>query len=150
MSNKLPLLHLCRCHTDFHFLNLNIYPRPFQQNTTKQVCVQLPTLGVNVTLLAFAAERRAAAPLLLSADRAAIDRYILPPGTQQQTCSSGMRLANYGTDGQTDSRPLHRSCSALYTNSSAGTCVCALLYLLNNGSCYSNGSVSPHRRRHTD
>jgi len=33
-----------------------------------------------VTLLAFAAERRAAAPLLLSAGRAAIDRYLLLPG----------------------------------------------------------------------
>jgi len=33
-----------------------------------------------VTLLACAAERRAAAPLQLSAGRAAIDRYILPTG----------------------------------------------------------------------
>jgi len=33
-----------------------------------------------VTLLAFAAERRAAAPLLLNAGRAAIDRYLLLPG----------------------------------------------------------------------
>jgi len=35
-----------------------------------------------VTLLAFAASR-AAAPLLLSADRAAIDRYLLPPGAAE-------------------------------------------------------------------
>jgi len=35
-----------------------------------RVCVQLPTSAVNVTLLAFAAERRAAAPLLLSAGHA--------------------------------------------------------------------------------
>jgi len=83
-------------------LNLNIHPRPFQQNTTKQVCVQLPTLGVNVTLLAFAAERRAAAPLLLSADRAAIDRYILPAGhtaaNLQQRNAAG-KLWDRRTDG---------------------------------------------------
>jgi len=34
----------------------------------QQVGVQLPTLAVNVTLPAFAAKRRAAAPLLLSAN----------------------------------------------------------------------------------
>ena len=33
----------------------------------KQVSVQLPTLAVNETLLAFVAERRADAPLLLGA-----------------------------------------------------------------------------------
>jgi len=48
-----------------------------------------------VTLLAFAAGRRAAAPLLLSADRAAINRYLLP---------AGVRRANVGTDEQTDER----------------------------------------------
>jgi len=38
-------------------------------------------VAVNVTLLAFAAHRRAAeAPLLLSAGRAATDRYLLPAG----------------------------------------------------------------------
>ena len=37
--------------------------------------------------------------LLLSASHAAIGRY------HQQTCSSGVRLANDGTDGQTDGRP---------------------------------------------
>jgi len=44
-----------------------------------QVCVQPSTPAVNVTLLlAFAAERRAAAaPLLVGARRAAIDQYLL-------------------------------------------------------------------------
>ena len=65
----------------------------------KQLCVQIPTSAVNMTLLAFAAKRRAAAQLLLSASHAAIGRY------HQQTCSSGVRLANDGTDGQTDGRP---------------------------------------------
>jgi len=47
----------------------------------EQVCVHLQTSAVNVTLLAFAAERRAATPLLLSAVRAAIDRCLrLPTG----------------------------------------------------------------------
>jgi len=35
----------------------------------KQVSVELPTSADNVTLLAFAAERRAAAPLLVGARR---------------------------------------------------------------------------------
>jgi len=46
-----------------------------------------------VTLLAFAAKRRAAAPLLLSADRAAIDRCLLPAGrtaaNHQQRSAAG-------------------------------------------------------------
>jgi len=46
----------------------------------KQICVQLPTSAVNATLFAFAAKCRAAAPLQLSAGRAAIDRYLLPAG----------------------------------------------------------------------
>jgi len=37
-----------------------------------------------MTLLTFAAARRAPEPM-------AIDRYLLPPGPQQQTCRSGMR-----------------------------------------------------------
>jgi len=46
----------------------------------------------SVTLSTFAAERRAAAPLLLSAGHAAIDRYLLPAGStaanpQQQSVS---------------------------------------------------------------
>jgi len=49
-------------------------------------------LAVNVTLLTFAAERRAAAPLLLSADHAAIDRCLLPAvctaANPQQRCAA--------------------------------------------------------------
>jgi len=104
-------------------------------------------LGVNVTLLAFAAERRAAAPLLLSADRAAIDRYILPAGhtaaNLQQRNAAG-ELWDRRTPVRYIDPALH------YIRTVRQERVCALLYLLNNGSCYSNGSVSPHRRRHTD
>jgi len=46
----------------------------------KQVCVQLPTPADDVALPAFAAARRAAAPLLLTAGRAAIDRCHLVAG----------------------------------------------------------------------
>ena len=42
--------------------------------------MQLPTSADNATLLAFAAERHAAAPLLLSAGRAGIERYLLLVG----------------------------------------------------------------------
>jgi len=46
----------------------------------KQVCVQLPTPADGVALPAFAAARRAAAQLLLTASRAALDRYLLVAG----------------------------------------------------------------------
>jgi len=51
----------------------------------QQVCVRLPTSAVNATLPAFAAERRAAAPLLLGAGRPplSIDKSC-PYGAQQQ------------------------------------------------------------------
>jgi len=49
-----------------------------KHSITTQVCCELPTSADNVTLLAFAAERRAAAPLLLSAGSEAIDISCLP------------------------------------------------------------------------
>jgi len=58
---------------------------------------------VNVKLLAYASDRRTAAPLLLSAGRAAIGRYFLL--VQQETRSRGVQRANGGIDGQTDGRP---------------------------------------------
>jgi len=47
----------------------------------EQVCIQLPTSALNVTLLAFAAERRAAAPLLVGARRRRRSRSISPAPT---------------------------------------------------------------------
>ena len=82
----------------------------------KTVCVQLPTSAVNVTLLALVTERRAAAPLLLSAVQQSINTSC-PPGTQQQTRNSSVRRANDETDRQTDSRPLHRPSSAYNASS---------------------------------
>ena len=60
----------------------------------KQACVRLPTITVNLILLAFAAERHAGAPLLLSADRAAIDRYSARPEHSRR----GVWWANDVTD----------------------------------------------------
>ena len=84
-----------------------------------QVCVRLPTSAVNVTLLAYAAERRVVAPLLLTAGRAIIDRYLLPAGRkaanlQQRSVATGR--VNDGTYRQTDARPLHRPCTAYYAD----------------------------------
>jgi len=67
-----------------------------------------------VTLLAFAAKRRAAAPLLLIAGRAAVDRSPAESGAQQQTrisveCCGQVKEQ---TDRRTDTRPIHRPCSA--------------------------------------
>jgi len=53
-----------------------------------------------VTLLAFAAEHRAAAQLLLGAGRAAINRYLLPAG--RTAANPPQWRANDGRDGQTD------------------------------------------------
>ena len=72
----------------------------------KKVCVQLPTSADNVALPAFAAERRAAARLLLTAGRAANDRYLLAAGPtaanpQQRRAVDWTDLQ---TEGQTDVR----------------------------------------------
>jgi len=87
----------------------------------KQVLrVQPPTSAVDVTLLAFAAERRAAAPLLLGTRRPPLSINISRPhGAQQQTRRTPQRLrSNDGTgkqtDRQTDTRPFHRPCSAYH------------------------------------
>ena len=63
---------------------------------------RLATPADNVALPAFAAARRAAARMLLSAARAAIDRYLLPAGP---TAANPPQRPNAGTDRQTDGRP---------------------------------------------
>ena len=72
-----------------------------------------------MTLLAFAADRRvamrcaAAAPLLLGAGRAGIDRYLLPAGPTAANPPHAVAAVdrwNGQTDGQTDTVPLHRPC----------------------------------------
>jgi len=79
---------------------------------------------VNKTLSAFAAERRAAAPLLLSAG-ACRCRLIWPArwalSSKPAACRSGCRTMGQ-TDGRTDGwtdgpRPLNTPCSAYYTGS---------------------------------
>ena len=74
------------------------------------------TAAVNVTLLlAFAADRRAA---LLCAGRAAIGRYLVAPGPQQQTRRTLLQRSIAGTDRRTDTVPLHRPCPVAYYASS--------------------------------
>jgi len=73
-------------------------------------------------LLAFAVERRAAAPLLLGARLPPLSIDIsCPHGTQQQTRRTPRLRLNDGThrptDGRTDARPLHRPCSTYYASS---------------------------------
>ena len=70
----------------------------------------------------FAAERRAAAPLLLSAGQQ-IDRYHLPaehsaanPQKWRGEWQTDGRIDRQ-TDGRTDARQLHRPCSAYYAGS---------------------------------
>jgi len=61
---------------------------------------------------AFAAKRRAAAPLLLGAGVRRRRSMSCPRGAQQQTRRTPQRLSNDGTVGLTDAVSLHRLCSA--------------------------------------
>jgi len=76
----------------------------------------LLTAAVNLPLSAFAAERRAAAPLLLSAGQQSID-ISCPPGAQQQTRRTPLLWSNDGTDRRTGTRASHRPCFAYYAGS---------------------------------
>ena len=72
----------------------------FTRNTMKQVRAQLHTSADNAALPAFARrDATAAARLLLTAGRAAIDRYLLPAGPTAANPPSGVRRM-----GQTDRR----------------------------------------------
>ena len=95
-----------------------------RRSSTIRVCVQLPSSAVNETLPAFAAERRAAAPLLLGTRRLPLSINISRPrGARQQTRRTPRMLSSDGTDRQTDrqterqtdgrtvARPFHRPCS---------------------------------------
>jgi len=60
---------------------------------------------------------------------AAIDRYLLPPGPQQQTCNNAFAAVgpcwNRQTERRTDTVPFHRPCSAFYAE-----CANEFAYLL--------------------
>jgi len=70
----------------------------------KQVCVQLPAVAVNVTLLTFAPERHAVAAPLLPAK--------WPATNPLHTAAVVARWER-----QTDTGPLHRPCYAYYASS---------------------------------
>jgi len=107
-----------------------------RRSSTIRVCVQLPSSAENETPPAFAAERRAAAPLLLGTRRLPLSINISRPhGAQQQTRRTLRLLSSDGTDRQADrqtngetdrrtdgrtdrqtdgrtvARPFHRPCS---------------------------------------
>jgi len=79
----------------------------------KQVSVEPPPPALNMTLTAFAAERRARSTTP-AARRPQLSIDI--SCTQQQTCQTPLLLSIDGTDGwkdrRTDTRPSHRPCSA--------------------------------------
>ena len=82
--------------------------------------VQRSTAAVDVTLLAVAAGcRAAAAPLLLSACRAASDRYLMLAGpTAANPPRAAAAVDNW--DRQTDTVPLHRPCHILFQQVNRG------------------------------
>jgi len=84
---------------------------PFSLNKKKTTsCVQLPTYAENVPLPVFAAARRAAAPCCCGADRAAIDRYLLPVWLTAANPPYAAAADEWDrqTDGRTDAVPFHR------------------------------------------
>jgi len=75
----------------------------FTRNTMKQVRAQLHTSADNAALPAFARrDATTAARLLLTAGRAAIDRYLLLAGPTAANPPSGVRRNGTETDGRTD------------------------------------------------
>jgi len=91
----------------------NHYRFMLTSSECRQVCVQPPTPAVNVTLPAFADERRAAGAVR-------IDRYILPSERSAANLSTAVAAVDRWdrpTDRQTDARPFHRPCSAYYAGS---------------------------------
>jgi len=85
-------------------------------SNAKQVCVQLSTSAVNVTLLAFAVESRTAASvpsLLINIFRS--------HGAEQQTCRSCGRTRRL-TDRRMDTKSFYRPCTAYYVSSVNNKC----------------------------
>jgi len=100
--------------------NLHTNPVNFP---AEQVCVQLPTLADNETLLAVTAERRAAAPCCGAAATgrpaaAVVGRYRLySRRSAANPPHAAAARSNDRTDRRTDARPFHRPCSAYYASS---------------------------------
>jgi len=140
----LSVMKLCTCFSARLNSNLRartattsaVQPQPCRRHTHRRQPVSPspagPVLSVSqrcITLPGFAAERRAAAPLLLSAPAAGTRRQrrqlsvdiSCPQGTQQQTCRC-CRQTMGQTDGQTSDRyidPVPHSTRASSNNSSA-------------------------------
>ena len=93
----------------------------------KKVCLQRPTSADNVALApAFAAARRVAARLLLTAGLTAVQQSIdisWPPAhsSKPAAVACGGRGWNERTDGRTDARQQHRPRSAYYAGSANNT-----------------------------
>ena len=89
------------------------------------VCVQLPKSPVNAgneALLAFAAERRTAAPCCGAAAAGrqvaiAVDRYFLPTRRSAANPPHARLRSNDGTCRRTDAPSFHRPCCAYYASS---------------------------------
>jgi len=74
----------------------------------EQVCIQLLTSALNVTLLAFAAERRAAAPLLVGARRRRRCRSISTTPTALSSKPTVRRTPRLRSNDGTDRQKYHR------------------------------------------
>jgi len=90
----------------------------FGHRQSNKPVLSLVNSAVNMSLPAFAAERRAAAPCCgaVAAGRSPLSSDISSQhGAQQQTRRrTSLLRSNDGTDGQTDTRPLHRPCYAYH------------------------------------
>ena len=87
-----------------------------------QVCVQLPTSAVNVSLLVLAAERRAATPCCGatapgSPTAAALVRYLLPARRSAANPPHATAAVERREERRTYARPFHRPCFPHYATS---------------------------------
>jgi len=119
----------------FKIARLFVYESSAQESSIQwQVCVQPPTPADNVTLLAFAVERRAAVCRAAAGPRL-IDISCPPANPQQQRRAAARkgrtdRRTDSRTDGRTDARQLHRPCSAYAGNTNKRASVSGLIALL--------------------
>jgi len=110
-------------HTDTLSTKLRFHTRAeniASCHSTGQVCVQPRSSAVRMTLPAFAAERRAAASLLMvyvAPAPAAVGLYLRSLSSKPAACRCCCRLTGQKDDGQADAWPLHRPCSACYAGS---------------------------------
>jgi len=114
-----------------------------------QVCVQLPTSAVNVSLLVLAAERRAATPCCGatapgSPTAAALVRYLLPARRSAANPPHAAAAVERREERRTYARPFHRPCFRHYARSVNKL---AYLYAATHQYCFCKTNTTTDHKR---